>query len=91
MLHLHTAKTAERLRRLLAEMEWDFTLVASLNGALLDNLPKELVEVYIECLRHLYSKVPELCESRGIHEGKGSRRYAGLSLLRAAVTKPFTV
>ena len=91
MSHLHAAKAAARLRDLLAEMQWEERAVATLNGALMDNLPRELLEGYIECLRHLHCKIPELCDSRGLTDGQGSRKYAGHSLLRAAITKPFAV
>ena len=57
MAHLHTAKTAARLRTLLADMAWDPITTPQLNAALLDTLPRPLLELHIECLRHLYGKV----------------------------------
>ena len=73
-----------------AEVEWDQPLLSTATTALLDHMSKEQLEAYVDVMRQLYSKVPELMESRGLIDGRGSRRFSGMVSLKAAITKPFS-
>jgi hypothetical protein len=88
LITLHTSRCAEKLRTIFAESGWDATLAPWLNGTLLDSLDQELLEEYIDMLRHLRLKCPRIMDARGLLDGKGSRRLAGSSALRSAVATP---
>eukprot|EP00035_Acanthoeca_spectabilis_P026158 m.461519 g.461519 ORF g.461519 m.461519 type:complete len:503 (-) comp22334_c0_seq1:72-1580(-) len=88
LVMLHTSRCAEKLRTIFAEISWDSVLAPWLNGTLLDSLDCELLEEYIDMLRHLRLKCPAIMESRGLLDGRGSRRLAGNHALQAAIATP---
>ena len=45
-----------------------------LGPRLLDNLDRDLLEEYVEMLRNLRLSCPDIMESRGLLDGRGSRR-----------------
>mmetsp|Transcript_34559 Transcript_34559/g.104217 ORF Transcript_34559/g.104217 Transcript_34559/m.104217 type:complete len:551 (+) Transcript_34559:26-1678(+) len=88
LVMLHTSRCAEKLRTIFAETSWDPVLASWLNGTLLDSLDCELLEEYVDMLRHLRLKCPEIMEARGLLAGAGSRRLAGNQQLQTAISKP---
>eukprot|EP00041_Stephanoeca_diplocostata_P019113 m.406417 g.406417 ORF g.406417 m.406417 type:complete len:353 (+) comp21214_c0_seq1:162-1220(+) len=88
LVSLHTSKSAEKLRGIFAEINWDKELLPWLNAMLLDFLDRTLLEEYIDILRHLRLKCRDLMDARGLLDGRGSRRLGGNGVLRQTLAKP---
>eukprot|EP00052_Salpingoeca_macrocollata_P027608 m.262614 g.262614 ORF g.262614 m.262614 type:complete len:502 (-) comp22762_c9_seq1:175-1680(-) len=81
---LHAARHTEQLRHIFARMEWDARRVPSLHAVLLDTLSPPLLHEYVDLLRFLRAKVPEIVQSR-LLDGRGSALYGNDPRLRAAL------
>ena len=51
-------------------------------------MDRDLAEEYVDMLRHLRLKCPEIMHARGLLDGRGSRKLNGNVALRTAIAQP---
>eukprot|EP00124_Ichthyophonus_hoferi_P001866 Ihof_evm6s110 gene=Ihof_evmTU6s110 len=81
-------KTSEKLRKVFAYVQWDSRLLQWLNVTLLDLLPRELLMVWIDMIRYLYTHCTHLFDVRGLLNINSSDRFRHNNELLATINTP---